>query len=492
MSTEVLDVLIIGAGLSGVGAAARLAQDRPGDTVLVLESRERMGGTWDLFRYPGVRSDSDMYTFGYAHRPWTNGRVFASGPEIRRYIEDTAEAAGVTGSIRYRHRATTAAWDSARARWEVEAETPDGPRRFEARFLILCAGYYRYDHGYLPALPGMTDYAGTLIHPQHWPDDLQLAGRRVLLVGSGATAITLLPALVSEGADVTLVQRSPTWIAALPSHDGLAQLLHRLLPAHLAHRLLRTRNITIGLAFFQLSRRWPTLVRRLVLGRIRRRLGPDAGVDIHFNPHYDPWDQRFCVAPDGDFFDALAGGQARMVTGEIERVTAEGLEMRSGESLAGDVLIMATGLEMQVAGGMTFSVDGQHCNCAQQLVYRGMMLSGLPNVALAFGYTNASWTLKVDLTFARVCRLLDHLERHGHDYCVPIPPTQTETLPLLDFSSGYVQRALPMLPRQGSRAPWRTRQNYLLDWLEIRHGRIDDGHLQFRVAGTPVADGSSA
>ncbi|WP_429910723.1 flavin-containing monooxygenase [Glycocaulis sp.] len=477
-----VDVLIVGAGISGIGAAWHLQHRAPGQSYAIIEARGQIGGTWDLFRYPGIRSDSDMYTFGYNFRPWVDGKVFADGPSIRRYVTDTAREAGIDRHIRFNTRVISASWDSGPARWTVTVEGPEGRQALTARFLMVCSGYYRYEQGYMPEFEGLADFAGEIIHPQKWPEDHDYAGKRVVIIGSGATAVTLVPAMAEKAAHVTMLQRSPSYIAARPSRDAVADALRKILPGRLAYALSRVKNIGLSMFFFQLSRVWPGFVKRGVIKAIRAELGEDFDVERHFSPHYNPWDQRFCLAPDGDFFDALKGSKASIVTDHVERFEKGGIRLKSGELIEADLIIPATGLEMQVGGGMDISVDGESVVPAGKITYRGMMLSGVPNAALAFGYTNASWTLKIDLTAERVCRLLNHMERQGHDYCVPVPPDGIELAPLLDFSSGYVQRALPHLPRQGTKAPWRTYQNYVQDMLTIRYGRLEDGHLRFRKA----------
>ena len=495
MSVTEIDVLIVGAGLSGVGAAHHLQERCPDKSYAIIEAREAMGGTWDLFRYPGIRSDSDMYTFGYNFRPWTDGKVFADGPNIRRYVEDTAREGGIDQHIRYGRRMIRADWDSETARWTITARTGEtgGSETYVCRFLINCTGYYRYDQGYMPDFPGIEDFKGAVIHPQQWDESYDYAGQKVVIIGSGATAVTLVPAMAKTAASVTMLQRSPTYIAARPARDGFADFLRKVLPGRAAYAITRMRNVLMGMFFYWLSQTHPNVVKRMIRKGLVKELGEDFDIDRHLTPTYNPWDQRFCLAPDGDFFQSLRDGEADIVTDQIDTFTETGIRLKSGEHLEADLVIPATGLQMLLAGGAQFSVDGEAYQPNEAYTYRGMQLSGLPNMALAFGYTNASWTLKVDLTFERVCRLLKHMDKTGADYCVPVPPDDIEPLPLLGFSSGYIQRALPDLPRQGSKPPWRTYQNYIQDMLAIRYGRLDDGHLRFKSAGAaaqpaPIAE----
>ncbi|MGD2131503.1 MAG: NAD(P)/FAD-dependent oxidoreductase [Maricaulaceae bacterium] len=482
------DVLIIGGGLSGVGAGVHLQKRCPDRSYAILEAREQVGGTWDLFRYPGIRSDSDMYTFGYAFEPWTDGKAFADGDAIRNYVRDTAERYGVDEHIRFGHRAVHARWDSGRALWTVEVERGTSAERavFTAKFLIMCSGYYRYDRGYLPEFAGYDDFEGEIVHPQHWPEDFDYAGKKVIVIGSGATAVTLVPAMAEAAGHVTMLQRSPSYIASRPGRDAIANGLRRILPSRVAYAITRTKNILLAMWFFQLARRRPQTVRRMVMRHVQKQLGPDFDVETHFAPHYNPWDQRFCLAPDGDFFEALKSGKASVVTDHIERFTPRGVKLKSGEELEADVIVPATGLDVQLMGGMTLAVDEQPFDPAAAYIYRGMMLSGAPNLAFGFGYTNASWTLKIDLTFERVCRLLNYMQAHGFDACTPVAPGDLTPSDFLDFSSGYVRRAVSRLPKQGDRSPWRVHQNYFLDMLTIRYGKLDDGAVRFTHAGEAV------
>jgi monooxygenase len=478
--TEHVDVVIVGAGLSGIGAAAQLTRSGRGGSYVVLESRAASGGTWDLFRYPGVRSDSDMYTLGYRFRPWTGEKALADGASILAYVRETAREYGVDAHVRYEHRVTAASWDSDAARWTLTVQTPDGPRPMSCRFLWSCAGYYDYDAGHRPRLPGEEAYRGTWVHPQQWPEDLDVSGQRVVVVGSGATAVTLVPALVDEGAaHVTMLQRSPTYVLPVPAVDGLSARLRRRLPAGAAYRAVRWKNVLVQSVLYRVSRRAPGLARRLLRAANVRHLPEGYDVDTHFRPRYDVWDQRLCLVPDGDLFAAIGRGRAEVVTDTIDTMTADGVRVASGRELAADVVVTATGLRVLPFGGVAMTVDGEEVRLPERMAYRALMLSGVPNFAYTVGYTNASWTLKADLVAEYVCRLLDHLDEHGQRWVVPVADPDVEPRPFLDFNAGYVQRALPMLPVQGHREPWKLRQSYWHDVRAIRRGRIDDGVLRF-------------
>ncbi len=487
-SVEHLDVLIVGAGLSGIGAACHLQTRCPGRTYAILESRECIGGTWDLFRYPGLRSDSDMYTLGYSFKPWREAQAIAEGPSILRYIRETATEHRVEEHIRFYHRVVRAEWSSAEARWSVEAERSDTGEtvRLTCGFLLTCTGYYRYDHGYEPDFPGAERFAGAIVHPQRWPEDLDYAGKRVVVIGSGATAVTLVPAMAREAAHVTMVQRSPTYVVSLPSEDRFANRLRRALPAKAAYEVVRWRNVLRTQASVQLSKRRPAAMRALLRRGLERELPPGYDIDTHFTPSYNPWEQRLCLVADGDLFAALRAGRATVLTDHIETFTAHGLRLASGTEVQADVIVTATGLDLLALGGMELAVDGREVDVAQTMTYKGMMLSDVPNLALAVGYTNASWTLKCDLTCAFVCRLLNHMAAHGYGACTPRRDPSVCELPFNDFSSGYILRALDRFPKQGARAPWRLYQNYLLDILSLRFGRLEDGVLEFSRAGAGV------
>jgi cation diffusion facilitator CzcD-associated flavoprotein CzcO len=482
MSPSDLDVLIVGAGLSGIGAAAHLQDRCPGKTYAILEARHDLGGTWDLFRYPGVRSDSDMQTLGYRFRPWTGAKALADGPAILRYVRDTAREHGVDERIRFHHRVVRAEWSTAGAAWTVDVERTDTGEslKLTCGFLYICGGYYRYDEGYTPHFDGTERFAGQIVHPQHWPEDLDYSGKRVVVVGSGATAVTLVPAMASEAEHVTMVQRSPSYILSLPDEDPIAKALGRVLPARVVHPIVRWKNVVLAILVYQASQRLPRQMRRLLRWVVRRHLPADYAVDTHFKPRYDPWDQRLCLVPNGDLFEAISAGDVSMVTDHIETFTERGLELRSGLELDADIVVTATGLNLLAFGGVQLAVDGDDVELPDTMAYKGMMLSGVPNFAYTIGYTNISWTLKADLVAEYVCRLINHMDALGDRQMVPErrDPDVTEQ-PFLDFEAGYVLRSLDQFPKQGSKAPWRLNQNYPVDLLALRHGEIDDEQLRF-------------
>jgi cation diffusion facilitator CzcD-associated flavoprotein CzcO len=465
MANEHFDVLIVGAGLSGIGAGCHLQQKCPGKSYVILEGRGFIGGTWDLFRYPGVRSDSDMFTLGYSFKPWTEPKAIADGPRILNYIRETAAENGIDRKIRFHHRVRRALWSSPNACWTVEAErsAADGAAeivRFTCNFLFMCSGYYRYEEGYTPEFAGREDFAGRIVHPQKWTDDIDYAGKRVVVIGSGATAVTLVPEMARTAGHVTMLQRSPTYVVSRPAQDPVANKLRARLPEKLAYHIIRWRNVLWGMYFFRLSRRKPARVKQLILGGVRMALGADYDIATHFTPRYNPWDQRLCLVPDGDLFNAIREKRASVATGEIDSFTQRGIRLKDGSELEADIIVTATGLVLQVLGGIEVAVDGRTVDFARTLNYKGMMYSDVPNLASSFGYTNASWTLKCDLTCEYVCRLINYMDRRGYKKCMPHngDPSITE-LPSLDFSSGYVQRSVVSLPKQGSKRPWRLYQN---------------------------------
>ncbi len=493
--TEHFDVVVVGAGISGIGAGYHLQEKCPDRSFVILEGRERLGGTWDLFRYPGIRSDSDMYTLGYSFKPWTNPKAIADGPSILEYLRETAEEYDVERHIRFRHMVKRASWSSEEARWTVEVERDDAsePVRFSCNFLFMCSGYYRYDRGYTPDFEGVEKFGGRIVHPQFWTDDVDYEGKRVVVIGSGATAVTLVPELAKKAAHVTMLQRSPTYMVARPSEDSLANWLRSRVPEKLAYAITRWKNVLLNLFFFNLSRKRPKMVRKAILDQVRKELGPDYDVKTHFSPRYNPWDQRMCLVPEGDLFASIREGSASVVTDHIETFTETGLALQSGEELEADVIVTATGLELQSMGGIETDVDGVAVEPGSKMSYKGMMLQDVPNSAFAMGYTNASWTLKCDLTCEYVCRLLNYMKENDYELCTPRrndPTVEEENW--VDFSSGYIQRSLHLFPKQGSKRPWRLYQNYLLDRAMIGLGRIDDGVIEFRSSGEALSPASDS
>ncbi|MBS0520824.1 MAG: NAD(P)/FAD-dependent oxidoreductase [Proteobacteria bacterium] len=486
-SVEHFDVLIVGAGLSGIGAAWHLQKECPRKSYAILEGRAASGGTWDLFRYPGIRSDSDMYTLGYRFRPWKDAKAIADGPSILSYIRDVASDYGIDRRIRYQHRVVGASWSTPDARWTVEVECgpANGPdrerRRYSCNFLWMCSGYYSYEGGYLPDFPGADRFKGRLVHPQNWPKDLDYAGKRVVVIGSGATAVTLVPSMANSGAaHVTMLQRSPTYMAMRPSSDPFANKMRRRLPLKLAYMATRWRNVLFGMYFYQMCKRQPEKVKNLLLGGVRQALGPDYDIKKHFTPDYKPWDQRLCLVPDADFFRAIRQGKVSVVTDHIETFTETGIKLKSGEELPADIIVTATGLVLVPLGGVKLAVDGRAVEPSQTFIYKGMMYSDIPNLASVFGYTNASWTLKADLVCEYVCRLLNLMDRKGYRYCMPHNSDPSLTAePWVSFSSGYIQRALKHQPKQGSKRPWKLYQNYVLDLLSLRFGALRDRAMTF-------------
>ena len=481
MPAEHLDVLIIGAGLSGIGAAYHLMKHCPGKRFAILEGRAALGGTWDLFRYPGIRSDSDMFTLGYNFKPWTNPLAIADGPSIRRYIAETAEENGIQDKIRFQHKVLKADWCSERATWTLQVQRGEDaePIQLSCQHLLMCTGYYRYEAGYTPEFKGREQFRGDFIHPQLWPEHFDYSGKNVVVIGSGATAVTLVPAMTDKAKHVTMLQRSPTYVVSLPQGDPISAFLRRFLPETWVYRLARTRNVAMQLGFYKLSKTLPNLVRKVLLGLTKRQLG--AGYDMrHFTPRYQPWDERVCAVPDGDLFKVLREGKASVVTAAIDGFTAKGIRLKSGEELPADVIVSATGLELQLFGGMQVAVDGVPFDAAKSMGYRGIMLRDLPNAAVVLGYTNASWTLKADLSSEYFCRLINHMDASGMRQCTPRDAKrQVKPAPFLDLASGYIQRAADKIPSQGDRAPWKLYQNYLLDLLLLRYGRVVDGYLEF-------------
>ena len=488
MSTSHTDVLIVGAGLSGIGAAYHLQTECPGRSYAILESREAIGGTWDLFRYPGIRSDSDMYTLGYRFKPWTNASAIADGPSILKYIRETAAENGIDRHIRFGHKVVGASWSTPDAKWTVDIERSNGEReKLTCNFLFMCSGYYKYEGGYQPDFPGASRFGGRLVHPQKWTSDIDYAGKRVVVIGSGATAVTLVPEMAKTAAHVTMLQRSPTYVVSRPAQDRIANALRRVMPASWAYFLTRWKNVTLSMYFYRLCKRRPEQVKKFIVDGIQAAIGSKVDVAKHFTPRYKPWDQRLCLVPDGDLFRMLYVGKASVVTDEIETFTEKGIRLKSGTELEADLVVSATGLVLTSLDDMDLKVDGRRVEGGKTFGYKAAMYSDVPNLAVSFGYTNASWTLKCDLTCEYVCRLLNYMKRHGHRQCTPRnrdPQMQAE--PWIDFTSGYVKRAAEHMPKQGPKAPWKLYQNYVRDLLLLRFGRIDDGVMEFGNPGYAV------
>jgi cation diffusion facilitator CzcD-associated flavoprotein CzcO len=493
---EHFDVMIVGAGLSGVGAACHLRQRHPRKSFVILEGRNAMGGTWDLFRYPGVRSDSDMYTFGYRFRPWRDAKAIADAPSILNYIRETAAEFDVAKEIRYGHRVKHASWSTADALWTIEADQGEAEngsdksiaqsslstQHFTCNFLYLCTGYYDYEAGYTPEWNGVERFGGQIVHPQKWPEDLDYEGKRVVVIGSGATAVSLVPAMAEKAAHVTMLQRSPTYVVSRPGEDKIANTLRRLLPAGAAYAITRWKNVFLQMFFYKLARSRPNVFKWMLARGVRNRLGEQFDLK-HFTPQYNPWDQRLCLVPDSDLFTSIRDGRATVVTDQIETFTERGLELKSGEHLDADIIVTATGLVLKLMSGLQLKVDGAPVDLAKTIMYKGMMYSDVPNLASAFGYTNASWTLKCDLTSEYVCRLIKHMDQHGYAQCTPrVNDHELIAEPAIDFTSGYVLRALHTLPQQGSKTPWRVHQSYVKDLSMLRYGRLDDGTMEFKAA----------
>jgi cation diffusion facilitator CzcD-associated flavoprotein CzcO len=489
---EHFDVLIVGAGLSGVGAAYYLRKGSPERSFVILEGREAIGGTWDLFRYPGIRSDSDMYTLGYSFRPWEEAKAIADGPSILRYVNDTADRYGIRERVRFRHHVKKAQWSSAEARWIVEAERAgSGERvRFSCNWLHMCSGYYNYSEVYDPGFPGKDSFRGTIVHPQFWPEDLDYSGRKIVVIGSGATAVTIVPEMAKTAGHVVMLQRSPTYMVSRPSEDRIANALRRVLPSKLAYGIVRWKNVLLQMAFFKLARSRPARVKEKLLEEVTKLLPEGYDVATHFTPRYNPWDQRLCLVPDSDMFEAISSGSASIVTGEIDGFTETGIRLRNGETLEADIVVTATGLKLQLASDIAFTVDGEARDLSKTLSYRGMMFSDVPNLSYSFGYTNASWTLKADLTGLYLTRLLNHLKKTGREIALPVREPGLEEVPFLDFTSGYVQRARDVLPKQGSKKPWKLHQNYALDMISLKYASVDDGVIRFLPRGAPASLGA--
>ncbi|BBY26589.1 flavin-containing monooxygenase [Mycolicibacterium sediminis] len=486
--TEHLDVIIVGAGISGVSAAWHLQDRCPSKSYAILERREGMGGTWDLFKYPGIRSDSDMFTLGFRFKPWKSAKSIAEGSDILTYIKEAAAENGIDEKVRFGHRVVAADWSDADNQWTVTVERGDETVQLTSSFLFATTGYYNYDEGYSPTFPGAEDFSGTIVHPQHWPEDLDYAGKKIVVIGSGATAITLIPALVNSGAGhVTMLQRSPSYVGSLPDVDPIAVQANKYLPENVAHVINRWKAIVFSTAQYQLARKFPQYMRKTLLTMAKRRLPEGYDVEKHFGPSYNPWDQRLCLAPNGDLFKTIRKGNADVVTDTIDTFVPEGIKLNSGETIQADIIVTATGLNMQLLGGLKPTLNGEPIDLPSLMTYKGLMFSGIPNFAITFGYTNASWTLKADLVSEFVCRVLNYMDDNGFDTVVPQHPGNgIDELPFMDFAPGYFLRAIDQLPKSGSKAPWRLKQNYFLDLRLIRQGKVDEESLHFTKHRAPV------
>jgi monooxygenase len=484
--TEHVDVLVVGAGISGIGVGRYLRTEHPTKSFAILEARGASGGTWDLFRYPGIRSDSDLHTFGYEFKPWRDRESIAAAPRILGYLREAATESGLDPHIRYHHRVVSAAWSTEDARWLVEVERSDTGERLQltAGWVFAASGYYRYDEGHTPHFEGRERFRGQIVHPQQWPEDLDHSGKRVVVIGSGATGVTLVPAMAATAAHVTMLQRTPSYILPVPTEDAIANLMKRVLGEQRAYPLIRRKNIAQQRAIWRFCQKFPRAARKLIRAVNVKQLPEGFPVDEHFNPPYDPWDQRLCVVPDGDLFRAIRNGQASVVTDRIATFTETGLLLESGQELEADIVVTATGLTLQLFGGIDLTVDGRPVSAPDTVVYRGMMLSGVPNFALAIGYTNSSWTLKVGLLCEYFCRLLAHMDAHGYDTAWAVADPEMPRRPLLDFGAGYVQRSLDQLAKQGQEAPWLMSMNFHDDRKLLRGGDVADEHLHFSSPAT--------
>lgn len=480
---EHFDVVVVGAGISGIGAGYFLQRDCPDKTYVILEGRDTIGGTWDLFRYPGVRSDSDMHTLGYSFKPWTAEKAIADGPSILQYLNETADEFGIRSKMRFGHMVTSAHWSSQESQWTVWAQVNGATMAYTCNYLFMCSGYYNYAEGYTPPIPGMDSFAGQVVHPQKWPENFNYTDKRVVVIGSGATAMTLVPAMADQAAHVVMLQRSPTYVVARPDVDKVAGLLRKVLPEKVAYALTRWKNTTMQQFVYKRSRTEPEKIKKILLKGVQDALGDNYDVATHFTPSYNPWDQRLCLVPNGDLFTAIKNGRASVVTDRIDHVDARGIALESGERIDADIIVTATGLNLVTLGQVAFSVDGTPVDFSTTWTYKGIAYSGVPNLASSFGYINASWTLRADLTCEYVCRLLNHMDATGTTQCTPYLRPEDEGMAekswIDNFSAGYMERVMDQFPKQGDREPWINPQNYKRDKKLFRESPIDDGAMQF-------------
>jgi monooxygenase len=477
------DVIIIGAGLSGIGAACHLKRNCPNKTFAMLEGRSNIGGTWDLFKYPGIRSDSDMHTFAYSFKPWTYDKTISDGATIMKYLNETIDDYELRKHIKYNHWISEVFWSSDEDKWTVKGKNNESNEviQLSCNFLISCTGYYDYDEGYTPDFKGLENYKGQFVHPQKWTNDIEYENKEVIIIGSGATAVTLLPTMAEKTKHITMLQRSPTYMMSLPEHDKFSKVVKRWLPSKIAHFLARWKHVLGQIYFYKISKKKPKEVRYFIKKEIRKVLGEDYDVETHFNPKYNPWDQRICAVVDNDLFDAINEGKCTIVTDYIDSFTEKGILLQSGKELEADLVVSATGLKIKFVGGINIKVDGKTIDPSDLVNYKGMMLQDVPNMAMIAGYTNASWTLKSDLVGEYICRLLHHMDKKGLTSCTPtLSDNNVITEPASDLASGYIQRALDELPKQGDKYPWKLNQNYIKDMIALRFKSIDDGYLVFK------------
>lgn len=481
-NADFVDVLVVGAGLAGIGSACQLRRTMPELSLAILEARAVSGGTWDLFRYPGIRSDSDMCTYSYGFKPWTDKSAIADGDSILNYIREAADEYDLNAHIRYNHKVVSAHWCSQDKLWTVTVVRSDGEEQLaiRSRFILSCTGYYDYEQGYTPEFAGVDDFQGEIVHPQFWPEQLDYKDKRVVVIGSGATAVTLIPSMANDTASLVMLQRSPTYIANVPAEDPWLKPLSKFMPSSWVFRSIRWKKVLLQQYIYRMSRKKPAGLRRYLLNQVREELGPEYDVDTHFTPNYNPWDQRLCAVPDGDMFAAIREGKAEVVTDHTDHFNSSGIALKSGNQLDADIVVIATGLELKFGGDIAYRIDGEEVDPTERFVYRGMMLEGVPNLAMSVGYTNSSWTLKTDLTAKYVCGLLKKMKRGGYSHVIPTPSDEMNEVPLLDFDAGYVLRARDIMPKNGDRKPCKNNDSYTKDYASLEFNRNKYSELEFR------------